>query len=355
MNSYRWLAELKKVPGGTGVPPGFGGAMAAAAAMDASAFPIEAAVGVEVALEALFDARNVPDNLTQAFELQYPRVAADASLYEHYQEMLSRGDESLTGFLSGLKGKLAELEVMDKLQQAYPGCSFELADGATNAGWDILGTAPDGSEFLIQVKTGGAEYADSVARSMEAAPDSVFVVSTEIRDALLEGQPEAVRQLLDVEWLDFELSSDVSEGLAALGANIGIDVPDSIGDALPFLAEIILGIKLLTMRAAVSRDFSAAATDERSRIATMRALVLIGRFGVTSVLAFVGSAAGPVGSLTGIGISIPLNKAIKPHLTDIALQVMNLTKDDLFYLRNKLSIDGIGEAFGRRTGRVSTA
>ena len=39
-----------------------------------------------------------------------------------------------------------------------------------------------------------------------------------------------------------------------------------------------------------------------------------------------------------------LNKQLQPHMLDLALDITNLTRDDLFYYKNKRRIDDIGDS-----------
>ena len=105
-------------------------------------FAIEVAAGVEDSCSALFDARNVPDDLFEAYRLASPGIAADHSLHERYLEMVDRGPESVEGFISNLKGKLGELRIQEHLQQEFPGYSFEIAADQNQPVWDILATQP---------------------------------------------------------------------------------------------------------------------------------------------------------------------------------------------------------------------
>ena len=64
----------------------------------------------------VFDRVNVDDNIAAAYETQYPVLAADHSLHEHWGEMIGRGPESMQGFINGLKGKVAEFNAKDVLE-----------------------------------------------------------------------------------------------------------------------------------------------------------------------------------------------------------------------------------------------
>ena len=195
MQSIQLLAELEQVPlrGGHGRYT-YEDVVELSGLMRNDLFAIEVAAGVEDSCSALFDARNVPDDLFEAYRLASPDVAADYSLHERYLEMRDRGPESVEGFISNLKGKLGELRVKEHLEQEYPDWSFSMARDQNQPVWDIVGTSSDGTVVVpIQVKIGDEQYAPEVAARMQEDPDVLFAVSNEIRTKLAE-HPELSSQ-----------------------------------------------------------------------------------------------------------------------------------------------------------------
>lgn len=86
--------------------------------------------------------------------------------------------------------------------------------------------------------------------------------------------------------------------------------------------------------------------------------------GVTAVLTKIGAiggttAGGPVGGFLGIASGVVigryLNKHLQPHMLDLALDITGLTRDDLFYYKNKTRIDDIGLSFQTRTQELAAA
>ena len=67
---------------------------------------------------ALLDTVNVNDTVTKAYQSQYPNLAAEHSLHEQWVEMMERGEASMTGFISGVKGKVAEFSAADQLMES---------------------------------------------------------------------------------------------------------------------------------------------------------------------------------------------------------------------------------------------
>ena len=309
------------------------------------------AAGVGDSCSALFDTRNVPDDLFEAYRLASPGVEADHALHERYLEMVDRGPESVEGFISNLKGKLGELRVQEHLQQEFPGYSFPMAAAQNQPGWDILAISPDGTEVPIQVKIGGEQYADEVAARMQEDPDVLFAVSNEIRARLAE-HPELSSQLIDTNLSNYEFVSEVEEGMGLLAENSGIDVPDKVGGFLPYVTEIVIGIRLLYDIVNTERDFEAVEIEDKTRINAMKALVLFQRFGISAVLTTAGGAVGSIvpgfgnilGAITGAGLSAYLSSKLRPHMLEIGMKLAGITADDLFYFRNKVAVDRIGDS-----------
>ena len=325
-------------------------------------FAIEIASGVEIAASGLFDARNVSDDLFQAFGLASPGVAADHSLYEQYAEMVERGPESVTSFVSNLKGKLFELRLPEQLQDEFPGYSFNLAEAQNQPFWDIIATSPDGTDVLIQAKAGGAAYAADVLARMQEQPDVLFAVTNEIRADILAEHPELASQFVDLDVSNYDLSSDVHENLNVLAQNHAIDVPDEVGDLLPYVTEIVLGIRLLYDIVRTERDFKTVALDDRARLHGMKALVFFQRFGVSTVCTTAAGAAGTAilpgwgtagGAMVGAVLAAYLNRKLRPRVMEIAMGLMRVTEEDLFYFRNKVAIDRIGESLADTTVLLS--
>jgi hypothetical protein len=311
-------------------------------------FGIELAVGTEAILSHLFETRNVPDVLADAHAASFPNVSADMGLHEHYQMMLDRSPDSVGGFISTLKGKVAELRVAEQLEAQNPGWDFTIADNPTHAGWDLIGVSPEGEELLIQVKTGSAEYADSVADAMAASPDTMFAVSSEIHDAIATSHPELLDQIVDVQWTDFELTGDVNEGLSLLADNLGIDVPDAWGEVIPLMSEAFLAYRVYRTVSSVKSQYSAIAVEDRQRIAFVRVFTLVARYGTTSGLMVIGGTTLQFpGAIAGWLASLWVNKQLQPHVLELALRVCQLSHDDLFYFRNKTRIDDIGAGIHR--------
>ncbi len=151
-------------------------------------------------------------------------------------------------------------------------------------------------------------------------------------------------------------SESVNEGLETLAGNMGMDVPDSVGDVLPYVGEVLLGLKLLKDVIATERDLSEVDFGERGRVHVVRALLVISRFGIASTCAMVFGAAGTavmpgvgsvIGGLGGVGMGMFLNKHVKGRVGQLAHRVAGLSEEDMFYLSHKRALDEIGNSFAR--------
>ncbi len=345
MESVSLLPELQALPVVQGVAELAPAEMLSRVrAMDRGNFAMEVSFAVEEGMEALFDARNVDDHLAAAHSAVFPDAASDyGSLHDHYQEMLSRGEGSVTGFVSAVKGRLAEFKAESVLEERFTGFNFTLAPDPTQAVWDLRGVGPEGKEVLVQVKTGGAGYAGEVLERMEEAPNVMFAVSSNLYAELTERAPELQDRLIDIGVANHEFTETAKEGLATLAGNMGIDVPDSLGEVLPYVGEVVLGIKLIQNIVSTERALKGVALSDRSRVHGVRALALMSRFGVTSVFASAGTATGgPVGGLAGGGAAMMLNRMLQPRIEEVAIRLVGGDADDMFYLMNKQAIDEIG-------------
>ena len=124
-------------------------------AMDGDQFAIEVSLATEETLEALFHWRNVPDELrgqlSEAYNEAFRRIAEQGtSLTDRFNEVVDRGPGSVQGFVSALKGKVAEVKSEEKLEELFPGYDFELASSPNQPGWDLRGTSPTVRTFLFR-------------------------------------------------------------------------------------------------------------------------------------------------------------------------------------------------------------
>ncbi len=148
------------------------------------------AVGGET-LAAYMNASQVPADIQQAYELTYPNVAATLSFGDQVDRF---NDQELMGFVSGIKGKLFEMQYVDYLNAGRlpAGFSAEMASSPTNPGWDIAIFGPDGAiHDAIQAKaTDSASY---VTEALVKNPHIDVVTTSEVHSHLMmQGFSESI-------------------------------------------------------------------------------------------------------------------------------------------------------------------
>ena len=335
---------------------------------DRAMYAAEQASATAAGLWTVFDNVNVDDNIMKAYQAQYPNVAEGSSLHEQWLEMMDQGEGSMTGFISGVKGKAAEFSAADQLRESG-WTSVEVAQNPTQPTFDITATPPGGgAEIHWQVKTGGTEYAHEVADAMAKNPDIHFAVSSEIYDGITESTPEAIDRLMDMG-TDWELVEGIEDGLGTLVGNLGIDVPDGLAQIIPYAGAIVAGARLIYSVIRTEREFREVDRTTKNKIQVVQTLTLMARMGITTVLsatgasggAAVGTAVPGVGNLIGFGVGglggtamgMYLNSHLQPHMLRLGLSICGLEEDDLFYFKNKSRIDRMALSFQETAGQLA--
>lgn len=328
----------------------------------------EFTASVSFAMWGIWDQVNVDDTLVRAYNAQYPGLAADHSLHEHWLLMNEQGPASAQGFVNGVKGKVAELNFARSLEeQGYT--NVAIAADPTQEIWDITSFNPMGDLELWQVKAVGAEAAAEVTNSMLGNPDILFAVSSEAFAKMDNLSPELIDQMVDIG-STLELGEGVTEGLNLLSDNLGIDVPDSLGEILPYAGAIIAAARLIRGAISTEQQFKAVDRTDRNKLQVVQALTLMSRMGISTVLATAGGMGGAAigtvvpgvgnlvggvtGGLAGAGLGMYLNRHLQPYMLGLALDITGLTNDDLFYFKNKPSIDWTAWSLKRAADELSS-
>ena len=365
MQSTELLSALQDLPASEVPRQSFNEVIPELRAMDAALQSAELTASVSFAMWGIWDQINVDDTLARAYATHYPNLAADHSLYDQWSGMIERGPESMQGFMNGLKGKVAEFSFAESLESSgYT--NVAIAPNPAQPGWDISVINPEGDVELWQVKTGGADYANDVMDSILDNPGFNFAVSTEIFESIASSSPELADQMIEIG-STVELEGTINEGLDILSDNLGIDIPDGVGEIIPYAGAIIAGARLVYGVIRTEQQFKAVDRTDRNKIQVIQALTLMSRMGVTTVLSTVGALGGgaagsavpgignlvgsTVGALTGAGMGMYLNRHLQPHMLNLALDITGLTNDDLFYFRNKPHIDQVALSF-RQTAQA---
>ena len=125
----------------------------------------------------------IPDEIQRAYEGAYPNLAAEIGFLDRVKDLEGM---ALIGFVSGVKGKLFELQYVDYLNQgALPdGYQAFISDNPINPGWDIGILGPDGElKDLIQLKA--TESVGYVRQALERYPHIDVVTTSEVHAQLL--------------------------------------------------------------------------------------------------------------------------------------------------------------------------
>ena len=369
MQSLNLLPELQKLPGPeSDQRKSFRDIMTDLLSMDRGLYAAEVTAATSFAMWGIFDTINVDDKLAQAYKRQYPGESDQHSLYEKWQQISEDSQESMNGFINGLKGKVAELNYAEDLEAR--GYKVNIPDDPTHPDWDISAISPDGQEVFFQVKTGNVNYAGDVEPIIQTNPDLYYPVSTEIYDKIAERSPELIDQMTNIGY-DYELVNGIKDGLETLSVNQGFDLPDSVGEIVPYAGAIIMGARLIYNVLKTEKEFSTADRTTKNKMQVVQTLTTMSRFGVSTVLStaggFSGAAAGTAvpgvgnliggiaGTVAGAGIGIYLNKHLQLHMLNLALNVTGLTHDDLFYYKNKPHIDSVALSFRQNAGLLTDA
>lgn len=186
-------------------------------------------VGGMTLSQVIRDPTGVPLEIERAFDLAYPGLTQTESFADAVNRMSS---DELVGLVSGVKGKLFEIELVDHLNNGGlpDGFHAAIAESATQPGWDIQITDANGqvSELLQAKATESASY---VQDALERYPNIDVTTTSEVH-----GQLVAMGLAQDVH------NSGISEAMlqakveAAAHAGGAFDasnlVPSSIGLAV---------------------------------------------------------------------------------------------------------------------------
>ncbi len=367
MQSLQMLPELQELPATDDCRRSTRQSIEDLAGTDPAFQAAEFTASVSFAMWGIWDEVNVDDTLRLSYEAQYPGLATDHSLHAHWSLMKEQGLASEQGFVNGLKGKVAELDLAERLEQQ--GIQVTFPDSATHPGIDFWATFPDGTQLPVQVKSMAAENASHVESLMLDNPDTIYANSSELFDRIADNNPELVEQMVDIG-STAELGESVTEGLDLLSDNLGIDVPDNVGDIIPYAGAILAAARLIHGAIRTEQRFKAVDRTNRNKVQVVQALTLMSRMGITTVLATAGGMGGtaigtavPVignlvggiaGTITGAGLGMYLNRHLQPHMLNLALDITGLTGDDLFYFKNKPDIDQTAWSLKRSADELST-
>lgn len=134
-------------------------------------------------LASLLSASTISDEIINAYEAAYPGLSKTISFQDKVRELDS---DSLTGFISGVKGKLFEQKYVEYLNDGNlpDGYSAILAESATQPGWDIAIKGGNGEiASVLAAKT--ADSLDYVQDALEKYPNIDVVTTDEVYSHLV--------------------------------------------------------------------------------------------------------------------------------------------------------------------------
>ena len=366
MQSPNLLPELRKLPDPeSDQRKSFRDMIADLRGMDRGLIAVETASATSFAMWGIFDTINVDDTLAKAHEMALSNY--EGSLHDHWQEKLQGAEGASEGFFSALKGKIAEFNAAEMLEQSgYT--NVEIAANPIQPDWDISAISPEGEAVLFQVKTGVERYASDVMERMANTPDIEYLVGTELYEKIAAQSPALIDQMADIG-SNYERSEGIKDGLDTLSKNMGLDLPDSIGEIVPYAGAIMMGARLIYNAIKTEKEFSTADRTTKNKMQVVQALTLMSRFGISTVLSMGGGLGGGAigsfipgignliggiaGTITGGVMGMYLNKHLQPHMLNLALSITNLTRADLFYYKNKPHIDRVALSFRQNARRLA--
>ena len=368
--------------------------------MDRSMYAAEFASGVSFGLWYIFDDRtlmgmNIPgtginldddwrETLTEAHELAFPNETR--SVWQHFQGAMDNSENFNNAFMSPYKGKVAEVLTKQDLE-AQGWTQVTLAPELDTELIDIIGVDPEGYISAVQCKFGKSFTGRDVQELESAEPEEVRQAMVEVLShpdvdiqGIMPDEPDLYLSLsrdtvvkatdagIDVaDKLVAEISPDLlhiegpTDALETLVGNWGIDVPDSLVEMVPYIGEISVGVRLIWGAIRTENQFKAVDRTEKNKMHVVQALTAMARIGITAVSSAVGGTVGsaigsilPVGGniigggigiLGGAGGGMYLNRKVKPHILNLALNITGMTNDDLFYYKNKVRIDNVALSY----------
>jgi hypothetical protein len=202
-------------------------------------------------------------------------------------------------------------------------------------------------DFGNQERLGPRDVQEFVSEKVNEAMSPIFEHVSDYMDIMVD--------VLDQSFIFLTGSMDELENVME---QMGIELPEGL-DFLPGASELILGVRLLLDIKKVNNDFVGISTDKKINIAAAKALVIMSKFGVSITLVSIGTAAGgagggmlggvgaiigaPLGAITGGITAGYINKKIAPYAQELSYKLLKLEKEDLFYYKNKMRIDEIGQ------------
>lgn len=241
--------------------------------------------GVSLSSIALNSA-SVPMDVERAFELAYPGLAAAG---EGFADVVARVPaENLVGLVSGVKGKLFELELVEQFNQGglAEGLHAEIAASSTQSGYDIRIFDADG-HTVEQLQAKATDSVAYVKEALERYPNIDVATTSEVHGQLLA--MGLGKNVSDGGITDAFLQSKVE---TAAGLGVGLSATDFVPSAL--------GLAVIAFSAFSARDTDIGVRSEQFGERAGKAGIS-GGVGAVLMLATGAWLLAPIG---GIGFSV---------------------------------------------------
>lgn len=187
---------------------------------------IAATVGMTAILHNSSTIDQLPPQMEEAFQLQYPNV--------DLQTVLESGD--FEGYMNGWKGKYFEVLVRDRLNegeivgdiQLEPGQFVELAKSPTQAGWDLQIFNSDGS-VVNELQLKATDSLSYVKSALDKYPDIDVLTTEELFSST------TIAAITNSGISNQELETDILETATAVSDYGIIDTISEFVPGLPFV------------------------------------------------------------------------------------------------------------------------
>ena len=128
-------------------------------------------------------AGGVPKDIQLAYEGAYPAKADQMSFLDAWTSFETQ--EQIQGFLSGVKGKLFEIQYLEHLNNSIEsGYTASLANSANQKGWDIKIEGPD-DEIVNLLQLKATDSINYVKSALNSYPNIDVVTLSDLKNELL--------------------------------------------------------------------------------------------------------------------------------------------------------------------------
>ena len=164
----------------------------------------------------------VPKDIQLAYEGAYPAKADQISFLEAWTSFETQ--EQIQGFLSGVKGKLFEIQYLDHLNNTIEsGYTASLADSVNQKGWDIKIAGPD-KEIVDLIQLKATDSISYVKSALYAYPNIDVITLSDLKHELLLadlGSNVSSSSILESD-LDNQILESTSESFNFLSFAMGV-------------------------------------------------------------------------------------------------------------------------------------